>query len=102
MAENLKTTTFCEGTPIYYVDNINDWVENQPYYYYYNNSSANNEQYGKLYSNTVIHDTDNVCPCGWHVPTMKDMNYFIAILGGSSNLGALMKTTGSIETLDGL
>jgi uncharacterized protein (TIGR02145 family) len=70
MAENLKTTTLNNSTPI---DNVTDnaaWAAlATPAYCWYNNDEATNKPlYGALYNWFTI-NTGNLCPSGWHVPT---------------------------------
>lgn len=57
MAENLKTTKYCNGDEI----PEGKWV-------YYNNDPIYNEVYGKLYTSESVTDERGICPCGWHVP----------------------------------
>jgi uncharacterized protein (TIGR02145 family) len=72
MAENLKTTKYSNGDLISTTDpatkDIRDEVN--PKYQW---ASAGQENivadYGRLYTWSVVTDSRNVCPTGWHVPT---------------------------------
>jgi uncharacterized protein (TIGR02145 family) len=67
MAENLRSTIFSNGSDIV------DWV-------YCNGDSTLDCPYGKLYSAFSIYDSRNVCPSGWHVPSVSDWNELITFL----------------------
>lgn len=79
--ENLKTTKYCNGSSITFVNADNTWndVTNGAYSYYNDNSSFNSS-YGKLYNGYAASDNRNVCPCDWRVPTKEDFNDLIAYL----------------------
>lgn len=74
MAENLKTTKYNDGDPIFY--NPDHWAEDQtPAYCWYNNDPDSLGQiYGALYNGFVASDTNEykVCPIGWHVPSNEE------------------------------
>ena len=51
MAENLKTVTFSDGTPIPRVEDYEEWASlTLPAYSWYNNDSLNVEDFGALYN----------------------------------------------------
>lgn len=83
MAENLRTTKFQDGSPIYYATTGGSWTTSAsttPLYTFVNNSSSNTEVYGLLYNNEAVkfstsaNTTTNICPVGWRVPTDTDFN----------------------------
>lgn len=107
MVENLKTTTFNDGTPIDPIStkkSSDSWEA--PHYCWYNNDPSNKDKYGALYNYWVIRQTYVVplviAPKGWHIPSDDEWNTLITYLGGDSIAGGKMKTTGSIETSSGL
>jgi len=93
MAENLKTTTYSDGTPI-----PNDGSDvnyyNKPKWMYLYDSEYDSEnyvtikgdatpshiKYGKYYNGYAIEV--NVCPVGWHVPDKEEWLELFNYLGG--------------------
>lgn len=116
MASNLKTTRFSNGDLIPNITDSAQWSNlTNSAWCYYNNDNSINIPYGKLYNGYTVNDSRNVCPNGWHVPTLSDFNKlskFIdnysdttnAINGGSiSNFaGGTMKSTGILQFNSGL
>jgi uncharacterized protein (TIGR02145 family) len=88
--ENLRATSFNDGTPITYEPSHSVWnsptgdIAEQPYYAFYNNDSTNLEKYGNLY-NAFTLENENICPIGWHVPTECDTYYLISKQGVSNS-----------------
>jgi uncharacterized protein (TIGR02145 family) len=119
MAENLKTTKYCNGDVIPNVTNATQWknLTTGTYLFPDNNSSLNNT-YGKLYNGYVVSDSRNACPCGWRVPTIADWTILGEYIGGRWNwnyyLGEIaygsttpqvaskIRSTGNIEDGTGL
>lgn len=90
MAENLKTTKYCDGTNIPLITDNSVWGNLlTPAYCWYNNDiSSNKSIYGALY-NWYSAASDKLCPTGWHVPTYMDWKTLISYVGGVS--GSKMK-----------
>jgi uncharacterized protein (TIGR02145 family) len=84
MAENLKTMTYSDGTPIDLVENDTDWLNNTTaaYCWYDNDQAQYAETYGALYNWYTV-NTGNLCPEGWHVPTDEEWNILEMELGMS-------------------
>jgi uncharacterized protein (TIGR02145 family) len=98
MAENLKTSTFSDGTMIPYVTDATDWNElTTPGICWYNNDeSANKEIYGALYNYySVISGT--LCPDGWHVPSRDDWQQLKDFLGDTISGGGKLKEEGILH-----
>ena len=70
MAENLKTTTYSDGTPITLVEDDTTWSNliTGAYCWYANDEATYGDTYGALYNWYAV-KTSNLCPDGWHVPT---------------------------------
>lgn len=70
MGENLKTTRYNDGTPIYLVSDGLIWESmTTPAYCSYNNKAVNsNVRYGALYNWYTV-NTGKLCPQKWHVPS---------------------------------
>jgi hypothetical protein len=73
MAENLKTTHFRDGSEI---PGVQKGIVNN----------------GHRYIWTDISDHRNLCPAGWHVPTMAEWTSLFNSLGGESYAGIKMET----------
>ncbi|MBQ7551802.1 MAG: fibrobacter succinogenes major paralogous domain-containing protein, partial [Bacteroidales bacterium] len=80
LKENLKATSYSDGTPI---SQSNNSSYDTPYWYYPNNSTVNMATYGLLYNwKAVMRDAttssanpsgvQGICPTGWHVPSSAE------------------------------
>ncbi|MHC1702500.1 MAG: FISUMP domain-containing protein [Tenuifilaceae bacterium] len=75
MAENLKTTTYNDGTKIPNVSESSAWIVlNSGAYCWYNNDSSIAVKYGALYNWYTV-NTNNLCPEGWRVPSDDEWKY---------------------------
>jgi len=81
-AENLKTTTFNDNTPIPNVIADSSWTKlTSPGYCWYNNDeTAYKPVYGALYNWYAV-ATGKLCSAGWHVPTDSDYDTLELYLG---------------------
>jgi uncharacterized protein (TIGR02145 family) len=97
--ENLKTTSYADGSAITEKNDSAAWCQNYysgsltPAWCYYNQDMANNANYGKLYNWYAVADPRNVCPAGWHVPSVNELTTLADFLGGQAGSGSKMKTT---------
>lgn len=101
MAENLKTTSYNDGTPILNVTANAVWAslskDHTPAYCWYNNDIKYKNIYGALYSAGTIEPVNpkNVCPVGWHVAS-QDWYTLIHYLDPASNdFGDLSEIAGN-------
>jgi uncharacterized protein (TIGR02145 family) len=82
MAENLRTTKYCNGDVLPVNNNWpnEQWGNLTVGAWNFVGGSQNN--YGKLYNWFAAVDSRNICPCNWHVPTDNEWteleNYLIA------------------------
>lgn len=92
---NLKTTKYNNGTPIPLVTENDKWSTSttHAYCWYNNDIRMAKEIYGALYNWYAA--TKNICPEGWHVPTLDDWNTLIDYLGGENVAGGKLKEAGS-------
>jgi uncharacterized protein (TIGR02145 family) len=92
MVENLRTTKYNDGTDIPLVTDSAAWSTlTTPGYCWYNNDLATyKSDYGALYNWYTIY-TGNLCPTGWHVPTIGDWKILSDYLIGDSITGAKLK-----------
>lgn len=88
MQENLRVTKFQDGTSLKQLNEQSDWTEKNSYGYY---NIVDNSSFGYIYNGYAIMENQNICPLGWHVPTMSEWNRLIDYLGGSSVAGGKMK-----------
>lgn len=81
MAENLKTTSYTDGTKIPLVTKDSVWrYLTTPAYCWYNNDSAMySRQYGALYDWFAFAE-ENLCPSGWHVPSIEEWTALVTYL----------------------
>lgn len=95
LSENLKTTTYNDGTPIPLVKGYDAWTElSTPAYCWYNNDSTNKEVYGALYNWYAV-NTKKLCPEGWHVPTDEEWTELRIYLGEKGDAGNALKESGT-------
>jgi uncharacterized protein (TIGR02145 family) len=72
MAENLKTTTYNNGTVIPNVQEQSEWIRlNSGAYSPYKNEKSYADTFGLLYNWYAV-NTGKLCPEGWRVPTDKE------------------------------
>lgn len=72
-AENLKSTSFRDGTPIPQLQNQAEWVgATSPGWCYYEDESGSElSDYGLLY-NFYVRGGGQICPSGWKLPNDRD------------------------------
>jgi uncharacterized protein (TIGR02145 family) len=94
MAENLKTSVYRNGDAILTL-NPSQWSSaTSGAWLYYNNDVSNQCPYGKIYNWYTVVDSRNVCPIGWHVPSLQEWYTLINTLGGEMVAGGKLKSTG--------
>ena len=85
LKENLMNTHFANGDAIPEITDGTEWSNTiDPAYCQYNNDPAVSAVYGYLYNFFVAVDSRNVCPDGWHVPSLDDWHALITYLGGDT------------------
>lgn len=84
MAENLKVTKFSNGDPISNISNDLDWENTtSPAYHWIEMRSEGAPTidldgcFGYIYNGYVIEDTRNLCPIGWHIPSIDEFDTLI-------------------------
>lgn len=73
MAENLRSTTLNDGTPVQSRTELKDWLNNvnSPSYSFFANDTLLGARYGALYNWAAV-ATGKLCPTGWRVPARVD------------------------------
>lgn len=97
MAENLRTTTYNDGTPIPNVTGNSEWANlNTGAWCAYQNDNSNADTYGLLYNWYAVDDSRNIAPEGWHVPTHDEFGVLTNYLRANGyNIGkSLASKTG--------
>jgi uncharacterized protein (TIGR02145 family) len=83
MKENLKTTTYNNGTVIPNVTDEGAWVNlTSGAFVWYGNDISWKDSYGALYNWYAV-DADGLCPNGWHVPTDNEWTELTDFIGGT-------------------
>lgn len=86
MKENLKTTTYRNGTAIPNVTDDNAWSNlTTGAYVWYDNDISWKDKYGTLYNWFTTVDPNGLCPTGWHVPTDDEWTDLTDYIGGTSS-----------------
>ena len=96
MTRNATVETYRNGDVIPQVTDNATWNNlTTGAWCYYANTSSNGTVYGKLYNWYAVHDSRNLAPAGWHVPTDAEFTTLQTYLGGSSVAGGKLMMSGS-------
>jgi uncharacterized protein (TIGR02145 family) len=106
MAENLKTTSYNDGTAIPNITDYTEWAAlTTGSYCDYDNNPANSTIYGRLYNWFTVDNNaptkiasnggKNVCPTSWHMPGDDEWTNLTTYLGGEDVAGDKLKETGT-------
>jgi uncharacterized protein (TIGR02145 family) len=94
MAENLKTTRYCNGDLIG-TTNSALYDEIAPKYQWpAGGEESNVADYGRLYTWYTVTDDRKICPAGWRVPTDPEWTTLTTYLGGEFVAGGKLKEAG--------
>ena len=97
MAENLRTTKYCDGSPITNIIDNNEWeILKTGAYCNYNNTEDIDiiATRGRLYNWYAV-NTDKLAPTGWHIPTDDEWTQLTRYLGGESVAGRKLRECGT-------
>ncbi len=94
LKENLRVTHYRNGDEIPNISSILVWRTILTGWSYYDNNANNDPAYGKLYKFNTITDQRNICPEGWHIPSVEEWNGLLEYLGGADSAGGKMKEKG--------
>lgn len=106
MSENLRTTIYANGEQIPNVGGSTWQYLITGAWCFYNNNYLLEDSRGKLYNFYTVSDQRNVCPAGWHVPSLSDWRALVIYLDSASDTtvqistlsqiaGGMMKGTGT-------
>ncbi|MGE5456982.1 MAG: FISUMP domain-containing protein [Methanococcaceae archaeon] len=96
--QNLKTTKYNNGDPVTSTTPLTYDIsgESEPEYQWpAGGSETNVAVYGRLYTWYSVNDSRNLCPAGWHVPTLNEWMILINYLGGEAVAGDKLKEAGT-------
>lgn len=97
MAENLRTTKYCNGDTIPNLPDENQWGNSLTgAWVHMANDSQYDNTYGKLYNWFAANDSRNICPCGWHLPSVNEWTVLTDYLGGDSIAGGKLKSANTL------
>ncbi|MDA9864043.1 fibrobacter succinogenes major paralogous domain-containing protein [Flavobacteriales bacterium] len=94
-AENLRTTVYDNGEEI-----LEPHQGNYAYLYQHNDgrqiayagNQANVQEWGRLYNWHAVNDERGLCPSGWHVPSLEDIEDLIDFSGSTFEAGLTLKS----------
>lgn len=92
MAENLNTSFYSNGDPIANINSSNWQSLSIGAWTYYEDNPTYETTFGKLYNRLAVQDPRGLCPSGWHVPSLEELNILISYLGGSEIAGGKLKS----------
>ncbi|MCA0447283.1 MAG: hypothetical protein LCH54_13750 [Bacteroidetes bacterium] len=91
LAENLRTTTYNDGTSIVNITDNTAWAgSNNGAICAFNNDQNNSSIYGYLYNWNAV-NTGKLAPAGWRVPNDNDWTRLTDYVGGESTAGKTLK-----------
>jgi uncharacterized protein (TIGR02145 family) len=83
MVENLKTSSYNDGTPIYRITSSEEWKTTEsPAYCWYNNIIDKDSPKGAFYNWYAIR-TGKLTPIGWHIPSDEEWKTLETFIGMS-------------------
>ncbi|MEA5005976.1 MAG: fibrobacter succinogenes major paralogous domain-containing protein [Rikenellaceae bacterium] len=91
MAENLRTTSYNDGSQILSLKTAVSWqTDESGAYCEYDNETQEDTiaTYGRLYNWYVV-QKGNVCPSGWHVPSKDELQTLVDYINSEHKGGAL-------------
>jgi uncharacterized protein (TIGR02145 family) len=85
MKENLRATSYSDGTAIYNVTGDGEWSSlTSGAYVWYGNNILWKDKYGALYNWYAV-DANSLCPSGWYVPTHNEWKALTDYIGGTGS-----------------
>lgn len=96
--ENMKTTSYNDGTPLNLVESADDWNKDisGAYCWYNNNETEFKSVYGALYNWHAV-NSDKLCPRGFRVADSLDWVALATFAGGTEVAGGMLKEMGEIH-----
>ncbi|MCB2222413.1 MAG: fibrobacter succinogenes major paralogous domain-containing protein [Bacteroidetes bacterium] len=99
MTENLRTTTYRNGVAIPYVPDNSAWANLEgAAYVWYDQNITWKDIYGALYNWHTVSDQNGLCPTGWHVPSIEDIDTLKNFIGTQSPPGNVLKSCRQVNS----
>jgi len=96
MKNNLDVSVYRNGDEIQQVTDGTSWAAlTSGAWCYYSNDAINEPDFGKLYNWYAVSDSRNIAPAGWHVPTDAEWATLVALTGGNTAAGDVLKESGT-------
>jgi uncharacterized protein (TIGR02145 family) len=96
LAEDLKVTHFRNGKGILEVNDNSSWASgHSSAYCNYPENDRKSDTHGLLYNWYAMTDSSELCPTGWHVPSIDDWLRLINSIGGIDKAGGYLKEPGT-------
>ncbi len=99
MAQNLRTTTYNDGTPIPHVTDDASWLNLLTGAYCTQNNTTDIDSiftFGSLYNWYAV-NTGKLAPAGWHMPTNDEFTVLVNFLGGALNANIKLKEASGVH-----
>ncbi|WP_432411153.1 fibrobacter succinogenes major paralogous domain-containing protein [Rasiella sp. SM2506] len=93
MKENLRTTRYKNGDPIAHIQGEQEWATTAQGAWSNYDNDPNLDTFGKLYNGIAATNPAGLCPDGWRVPTIQELNDVIQYAGGNYASAALKDVT---------
>lgn len=94
--KNLNSRVFMNGDSIFLAKNKMDWMlansKGVPACAYYDFDSRNADENGLLYNWYAINDSRGIAPPGFHIPSEKEFEELVEVLGGHIKAGNSLKS----------
>lgn len=95
MIENLKSRKLADG-PVLPIVREDAWYSlTTSGVCWVENDDSRTQAYGFLYNFYAVTDPRNICPTGWHVPSLDEWEAMINAVGGSDVAGGMLKEKGT-------
>jgi uncharacterized protein (TIGR02145 family) len=97
MAENLRAQTFENGDPVNIVFGSTSWEQlnnsETPATSFVSDNPLYDELFGRLYNWYAVEDERNLCPTGYHTPSVQEFQDLFDFVGGNAVAGGKLKST---------
>ncbi len=93
LKENLRTTRYRNGDLITNIQGENEWATTTEGAWSNYDNDPSLDMYGKFYNGIAATNPAGLCPDGWRVPTIQELNDLVQYAGGSYASLALKDTS---------
>lgn len=95
MIENLRSRKLADG-PVLPIVREDTWYSlTTPGVCWVENDDSRTQAFGFLYNFYAVTDPRNICPTGWHVPSLDEWEAMINAVGGIDVAGGMLKEKGT-------